>query len=1116
MNNENNTTAALLNDELSQELLNQFSDINNNTSLESTEKLTAFHQLFSHVLEQATAEENLHFPTLFSRLAYTGIKYKLPASFLYYAHNFRRSTGQKDIPIDIRLGLSQYVLLQLIKFFWKNSTHLIAPSLAKKVKQFFKKERKEIISFVPYLEAIIIDIDIDQYKIYFIDEEEGEVVKCALFNIADRNELFNQNIISISKHVSLPIPINFIDVEWMEDGTALPRAIVLQPDLLIDVTSIADCFRENGSHSIIHVLHKFRDNNNKTPILLGNMVNFFMEEIIENPSIPLKSLVPLLFKKFGLSLSLLNDEELKELWNKLETHFFNIQRTIREDFPTLGIDKYNSFIESSFYSKKYGIQGRLDLFVFDELKKTFAIVELKSGSPWRPNAYGISASHFTQTQIYEMLISSVYGKKLEHIQNYILYSKEAEKTLRFAPSIKPHQSEVLKVRNEIVVLEELLTKVKENSALLEYINLEKLGYLKGFTADGIHQFSNAYGILTPIEKHYFNHYISFIAKEYSIAKVGEHGIDSSKGHAALWLESLEEKESRFAILSNLKISQNNSEDSDPFLIFQIPKNSKVSNFRKGDIAIIYPVIEVQQPVLYSQVYKCSILHITSDEVTVKLRNKQNNQTYFQAEFPWNLEEDLIDSSFRKLYESLYSFILAPKETKNLFLGLCPPSTPDESIEIKKNPTTTDEQHRVITQALQAKDYFLIWGPPGTGKTNIVLKKLVEELYNNSSETILLVAYTNRAVDEICQSISEIHEEMTQNFVRIGSRTATHPDFIEQLLDVQISKCQNRAEIVFYLQNKRIFVSTVSSILGKPEIFSHKTFDTIIVDEASQILESLLCGLLPKMKRWILIGDHKQLPAVVRQDKKNTIIHNKILNDVGILDTSYSLFDRLFHQCKTSKWTFAYGILAQQGRMHKSLQEFVDVHFYEKNLKPLPGMDRLVSVFYKENEKGISSFLENRRIYINTPKQISGYSKINVHESLVCVSLIKEIEQLYIRYNKSFSEHSIGIITPFRAQIAQIKIDLQQSLPHLANVISIDTVERYQGGARDIIIYSVCANNYNHLQRISNLNHDGVDRKLNVSLTRAREQFIMVGNLDLLSTQPLYKSWIDSAYVSAME
>ncbi|MBK8546869.1 MAG: AAA family ATPase [Saprospiraceae bacterium] len=1096
--------------------LHQYHEIVNNSGLNEYEQLQALHQLFSFLLEEITLKENISFPTLFSRLAYVGLQYKMNQSFLFYAHCFRKCISNDIIPLYARISLGKHVILQLLKLTSENTTRIPSSGWSKDIKKYFIREKPETIGFSPYIEALVIEVDVENFKMLFIDEKNGDEIKTAIFNVVHRNEIFNQNIISLNKHFTLPVPVNFIDNEITKDFAIVPKAFVLQPDLLIDVTSIAECFKENGSHSVVYLLNKFRGSDPKTPVLLGNIVNFLFEELVNNPDVLLENLTPIIFQKFGLPLTLLDDDELKTLWQKVETHFRNLKRVVDIDFKQLGIDKNNSFIESSFFSKKYGIQGRLDLFVFDEKTKTFAIVELKSGSPWKPNVYGISSAHFAQTQIYEMLIHSVYGKKTEYIKNYILYSKENEKALRFSPSLKLQQWEVLKVRNEIVILEELMKNLPENHEIFNTINLNDIDYLNGFLVGAVKEFQKLYQNLSSFEKKYFYNYFSFVAREFTMAKIGEHGIDASQGHAALWLENVVEKENRFAIITNLMIKENYTQTDDPKIIFQIDKDAKVSNFRKGDIALIYPAEGNDQDVLYSQVYKCTITDIQKEQVTVTLRNKQNNQTFFISQSKWNLEEDLIDSSFHKLYESLYNFLRSNEKFKELFLGLKPPQISNLSIEIDVEDHITSQQHKLIQKAIHSKDLFLIWGPPGTGKTNVVLKKIIKELFFKSNENILVLAYTNRAVDEICNAMANISTLFKSNFVRIGSKASTHPDFLENLLDVQIKNFNKRNEIKSFIQNKRIFVSTVSSILGKPEIFSLKSFETIIIDEASQILEPMLCGLLSKGARTILIGDHKQLPAVVRQNKKSTRISDEELLSCGFKDTSYSLFDRLFHQYKDNGWDHSYGILSEQGRMHINLQMFVDRHFYENQLAPLPTGGGQNSKTYLTSLHRKTDYLQNRIIFIHTPTQISGNAKINTFEASVCASVLKDLCEIYEKNNIPVTSQSFGIITPFRAQIAQIRKHILDDTPEMEPNVTIDTVERYQGGARDVILLSLCANNMNQLQRITSLNVGGIDRKMNVSLTRAREQIIMIGNKNVLESQFLYKEWIQQSKQFRME
>jgi DNA replication ATP-dependent helicase Dna2 len=123
-------------------------------------------------------------------------------------------------------------------------------------------------------------------------------------------------------------------------------------------------------------------------------------------------------------------------------------------------------------------------------------------------------------------------------------------------------------------------------------------------------------------------------------------------------------------------------------------------------------------------------------------------------------------------------------------------------------------------------------------------------------------------------------------------------------------------------------------------------------------------------------------------------------------------------------------------------------------------------------------------------------------------VVKAINSLYENHQKEISHRSIGIITPYRAQIAKIKDKLLSENINIEN-LSIDTVERYQGGARDIIILSLCTNNESQLSAMASLSKEGVDRKLNVALTRAKEQIILIGNKEILQKNTLYRSLLQT-------
>ncbi|MEO0779040.1 MAG: AAA domain-containing protein [Bacteroidota bacterium] len=446
----------------------------------------------------------------------------------------------------------------------------------------------------------------------------------------------------------------------------------------------------------------------------------------------------------------------------------------------------------------------------------------------------------------------------------------------------------------------------------------------------------------------------------------------------------------------------------------------------------------------------------------------------------------------------------------------PPLKPTKAPVSPPPPQLTAEQGAIFQKVLASEDYFLLWGPPGTGKTSMMLHHLVRHLLQHTDEQLLLLAYTNRAVDEICASIESIGDlaiDIRQQYLRIGSRHATQARFREQLLQEQIERISTRKDLKALIRERRIVVATVSSIASKTELLHLKHFDRVIIDEASQILEPMLLGLLPSFKRCLLIGDHKQLPAVVVQHPELSRVDDPDLRAIGLDNLRNSLFERLYLRCKAQGWDWAYAQLSQQGRMHRDIMDFPNLHFYEGDLQILP------TAFDREERQtrslhwpaadlppGLSAQLRAQRLLF-FPTEADGRSntlKTNAHEAQTIVAIVEEFRALYRQQGRVLEAKSIGIITPYRAQIAQIRQSLAEAAID-SSELTIDTVERYQGGARDIIILSLCTNQLSQLSALVSESGEGVDRRLNVALTRAKEQLIVLGNPDILLANGVYRA-----------
>lgn len=330
--------------------------------------------------------------------------------------------------------------------------------------------------------------------------------------------------------------------------------------------------------------------------------------------------------------------------------------------------------------------------------------------------------------------------------------------------------------------------------------------------------------------------------------------------------------------------------------------------------------------------------------------------------------------------------------------------------------------------------------------------------------------------------------------------------------------RSRKELTGIIQQKRIFVGTLASIVGKPELFDIKKFDIAIIDEASQILEPQIIGLLPRFERFIMIGDHKQLSTITLQGTEKSKVNNKELNDIGLYDCRESLFERLFRICQKNEWLHAYDTLIYHGRMHEELAAFVNHNFYDNKLQiatPRQSVPLNYKTYATDNQ--LQKLIVTHRlafIGIECTQDDDLTGKTNECEANIITDFVTNTIALFKANGMNFDpQKSIGIIAPYRNQIAMIKQKLEMAgIEHVKDIM-IDTVERFQGSQRDIIFISFCFNNLYQLKNFINPDRDGlVDRKLNVALTRAREQLFMVGNERILRSVKLYNELLNHTEV----
>ena len=921
-----------------------------------------------------------------------------------------------------------------------------------------------------------------------------------------------------------------------------PEVLVLDPDFLIDITALCACIKPYGYSAYTHLLNKFAPPARSAAIQLGNAANQFLDDCVNERFIQnadgtteaelyLRSMQNS-FRFSPLAWSTLPDID-RDFFNRCEMQFHHIRQTVRNSFSAAGIDIRQTEVElePSFLCEALGLQGRMDLLTRNADK----LVELKSGKADEYPYHSPKEEHSLQMALYKEILYYNLDRKREQVQSYLFYSRYPGLYAVDVP--RSHIRRAMALRNAILHIEHRLRR-GESRTLIEELTEERLN-VDG-RADRLYSRylrPRMMEILAPlhgmrgVEADYFHRFLTFTAREQFRAKIGDDRTDSPGGFAETWCCDTQTKQQNGNILTGLKLHPVPDEEGAVVrLDLQLPEYGEdfLPNFRQGDMVMLYERNHEGDNVTNKQFFRCTIEEIHPERMLLKLSYKQRNAEVFRPDSLYAVEPGYMDATFNQAYSGLFSLLTAPRERKELLLGIRPPAT-DPSVRLHRH-YLNEEIDRIVLKAKQARDYFLLVGPPGTGKTSVALKSMVEEfLSDHPQKTLLLMAYTNRAVDEICHTLSAINP--APEYIRIGQELNCAPDFRPRLMKHVIGDATSRKEIYEKLAPVRVFASTISSLCSQTELFSLKVIDVAIIDEASQVLEPqllpLLCATTPVNRgdynlnrlaigKFILIGDHKQLPAVVSQPREMSRVTEDSLQAIGLTDCRNSLFERL-HRLNSLQGTEGIvEMLHRQGRMHPSICEFVNRNYYNGGLDaiPLPHQQEPLAFGIRPDDDRWTAFVAGTRMaFISVQAdEAEYYIKSNKREAETVAHLVHTLCQLHSRSGIPFSPcKQIGIIVPFRAQIAMIRKALaERHIPDTAD-ITIDTVERYQGSQRDIIIFSTTVSRPYQLPILSEpVMTDGreLDRKLNVALTRARKQFFMTGNETLLRKCTAYREFLD--------
>ena len=889
-----------------------------------------------------------------------------------------------------------------------------------------------------------------------------------------------------------------------EGQTIQPKLIVVEPDFLVDISSLAACFSDKEHLPITYTLGRFKPQANTQPILLGNFAGAALDDIINQTDFQINDTIRHSFREQVLQFCTcptFNPQQFKEdAYRQVENIKEAVTELLESQQPKT---KSQALLEPSFVCENLGLQGRVDLMTSDK----HLLVEQKSGKNWNlehsasptPIASHLYAeAHYVQLLLYYGVLRYNFHLSADKVDIRLLYSRyPAKQGLLVVNYYQKLFHEAIRLRNQIVAQEFKMAQEGIGSIMPQIEVLKTL---------------------SDTERAYVERMLFFVYREQLAQKVGTQ--EGQGGAVAnLWNMPLTEKRDTGSILYGLRMlhkEQSSTYNGFDRLTFSIPdmEDDFLPNFRRNDTVCVY-AYEGEPNVCAAILFKGVIEQLTDHEVIVRLNDGQQNPEVF-ADTTYAIEPSFSDRGTTASIRSLQAFCMASPERRALLVGEQAPRC-DKSLQLSRSyhPHYDD----ILLKAKQARDYFILQGPPGTGKTSMALRFLVEEELStvncqlstvNCQLSTLLMSYTNRAVDEICAMLTDA----SIDYLRLGSETSCDPRFADHLLDRAIGEHPRLDKIRQMMMDTKVVVSTTSTMLSRPYLFQLKHFSLCIVDEASQILEPNIIGLLssPQIDRFILIGDHKQLPAVVQQPD----------DDPRLSACRLSLFERLLRVEREAGRTAFTAILQRQGRMHPDIAAFPNEMFYAKEqLQPVPcpHQEEQQLNYTQPSKDKLDDLLKQRRIIFfpsdtrttrdtrtTSATSVTSISdKVNPYEAKMTADLLHRI---YRQYGKHFdAARTVGVIVPYRNQIAMIRREIEAlDIPVLLD-ISIDTVERYQGSQRDVIIYCFTVRKPYQLDFLTancfEEDDKTIDRKLNVAMTRARKQLLMTGEERVLCQNPLF-------------
>ena len=597
--------------------------------------------------------------------------------------------------------------------------------------------------------------------------------------------------------------------------------------------------------------------------------------------------------------------------------------------------------------------------------------------------------------------------------------------------------------------------------------------------------------------------------------------------------------------------EHNFEFGRPVMFFMVKKMGKNEN--QGNTALQQPKnasdanhkvqnsnLKVQSIKYFS--FTGTVSYVDGDRMVITVPDSAPLLELQQSTDPIGVQLSFDETSYKLMFEALDRVMKAKNNRlaylRDLFYSH--QKAGRFSFEPMKFPWLNPTQERAVNEVLWAKDVAIVHGPPGTGKTTTLVEAINETLMRESQ--VLVCAQSNMAVDWISEKLVD----RGINVLRIGNPTRvndkmlgftyerrfeSHADYpqlwairkaIRELrknrkkgsenYHQKMDRLKSRAAEIELRINAELFgearVIACTLVGSAHHLLEGMKFGTLFIDEAAQALEAACWIPMKRASRVILAGDHCQLPptvksiAALRAGLGKTLMERIAENKpevVTLLKIQYRMNDEIMRF--SSDWFYGGKVESAPQIKYRSVLDYdhpitwIDTS-NEENQITIEGEDA-------PEDSASASSAANQNSDLNFKEQFVGesFGRINKAEAELTLLTLAEYFTKISKRRVLEERIDVGIISPYRAQVQYLKklIKKYEFFKPYRRLISVNTVDGFQGQERDVILISlVRSNDEGQIGFLKDL------RRMNVAMTRARMKLIILGNKDTMTKHPFYK------------